>query len=112
MLRRTLHRYLAWDIIDNFASAFVACSDEYAARGMCLLGKPLPGDAQVISGESGAVTAGVLDAIMQDAELAPLKEALGLNASSRVLLISTEGDTDKENCCHPFFQSVHSVAAV
>ena len=88
---------VTWDIIDNFASAFVACSDEYAARGMCLLGKPLQSDAQVISGESGAVTAGVLDAIMKDAELATLKEALGLNANSRVLLISTEGDTDKEN---------------
>ena len=88
---------VTWDIINNFASAFIACSDEYAARGMCLLGKPLPGDARVISGESGAVTAGVLDAIMKDAELAPLKEALGLNESSRVLLISTEGDTDKEN---------------
>ena len=88
---------ISWDIIDNFASAFVACSDEYAARGMCLLGKPLPGDARVVSGESGAVTAGVLDAIMTEARLAPLREALGLNESSRVLLISTEGDTDKVN---------------
>lgn len=88
---------VSWDIIDNFASAFVACSDEYAARGMCLLGKPPAGDARVVSGESGAVTAGVLDAIMTEHELAPLREALGLNESSRVLLISTEGDTDKVN---------------
>lgn len=88
---------ISWDIIDNFASAFVACGDEYAARGMCLLGKPLPGDVRVVSGESGAVTAGVLDAIMTEAQLVPLREALGLNESSRVLLISTEGDTDKVN---------------
>ena len=88
---------ISWDIIDNFASAFVACSDEYAARGMFLLGKLLPGDARVVSGESGAVTAGVLDAIMTEQELAPLREELGLNESSRVLLISTEGDTDKVN---------------
>ena len=88
---------ISWDIIDNFAAAFVACSDEYAARGMCLLGKPPAGDARVVSGESGAVTAGVLDAIMTEAQLAPLREALGLNESSRVLLISTEGDTDKVN---------------
>ena len=88
---------VSWDIIDNFASAFVACSDGYAARGMCLLGKPPAGDVRVVSGESGAVAAGVLDAIMMEQELAPLREALGLNESSRVLLISTEGDTDKVN---------------
>lgn len=88
---------VSWDIIDNFAAAFVACSDDYAARGMCLLGKPLPGDERVISGESGAVTAGVLDAVMTEAELAPLRDALGLCENSRVLLISTEGDTDRVN---------------
>lgn len=61
------------------------------------LGKPLPGDERVISGESGAVTAGVFDAVMTEAELAPLRKALGLCENSRVLLISTEGDTDRVN---------------
>lgn len=88
---------VSWDIIDNFAAAFIACSDDYAARGMCLLGKPLQGDERIISGESGAVTAGVLDAVMTEAELTPLRKALGLCESSRVLLISTEGDTDRVN---------------
>ncbi len=88
---------ISWDIIDNFAAAFVSCSDAYAARGMCLLGKPQEGDARIISGESGAVTAGVAEAILTDAELAPLRDALGLNAESSILLISTEGDTDKQN---------------
>lgn len=88
---------VSWDIIDNFAGAFVACSDEYAADGMCLLGKPQGGDARVVSGESGAVTAGVLHAVMTQADLAPLRTALGLDENSRVLLISTEGDTDKVN---------------
>ena len=51
----------------------------------------------VISGESGAVGAGVLEGIMTEERLASLRQALGLNEDSRVLLISTEGDTDREN---------------
>ena len=88
---------VSWDIINNFANVFIACSDDYAARGMRLLGMPQSSDARIVSGESGAVTAGVLDAIMTEQELVPLRKALWLNESSRVLLISTEGDTDKVN---------------
>lgn len=88
---------ISWDIINNFASAFIACSDDYAASGMRLLGMPQIGDARIVSGESGAVTAGVLAALMQDPELAQLRNELGLDENSRVLLISTEGATDKVN---------------
>lgn len=88
---------ISWDMINNFASAFIACSDDYAARGMRLLGMPQSGDARIVSGESGAVTAGVLAALMQDPELAQLRNELGLDENSRVLLISTEGATDKVN---------------
>ena len=31
---------VSWDIINNFANAFIACSDDYAASGMRLLGMP------------------------------------------------------------------------
>lgn len=88
---------ISWDIINNFAGAFIACSDDYAASGMRLLGMPQSGDARIVSGESGAVTAGVLAALMQDPELAQLRNELGLDENSRVLLISTEGATDKVN---------------
>lgn len=88
---------VSWDIINNFANAFIACNDDYAARGMRLLGMPQSGDARIVSGESGAVTAGVLAALMQDPELAQLRNELGLDENSRVLLISTEGATDKVN---------------
>lgn len=88
---------ISWDIINNFAGAFIACSDDYAARGMRLLGMPQSGGARIVSGESGAVTAGVLAALMQDPELAQLRNELRLDENSRVLLISTEGATDKVN---------------
>ena len=88
---------LSWDILRNHAAAFVSCPDWVSARGMRMLGAPMKGDPQVVSGESGAVGMGVLDAIMTDPAYTELKQKLGLNAQSRVLLFSTEGDTDPEN---------------
>lgn len=88
---------VSWDILQGVGDCFVSCADHYAARGMILLGKPLDGDPRVISGESGAVTAGVLEGLLTEARLADLRDKLGLNETSRVLLISTEGDTDREN---------------
>ena len=39
---------------------------------------------------------GVIDALMTDPAYSELKAALELNGDSRVLLFSTEGDTDPE----------------
>jgi len=88
---------IAWDILRNCVAAFVSCGDGYAARGMQLLGCPLGDDVSVVSGESGAVPAGVVEGIMVEERLKPFREALGLDESSCVLMISTEGDTDREN---------------
>ena len=88
---------IGWEILKNTAESFISCSDEYAANGIRFLGRNEGDDPKVVSGESGAVTAGVIEALMMDEELAELKELLELNKSSKVLLISTEGDTDREN---------------
>ena len=72
----------------------VSCPDWVSAKGMRMLAAPLAGDPAVTSGESGAVGMGVVSTIMEDPDYADLKEALGLDGSSRVLLFSTEGDTD------------------
>ena len=87
----------AWAVLHNYADMFISCPDYVAANGMRILGNPLGIDEPVISGESGAVTAGVLSMLMTHPELARAKEQLGLNEHSCVLLISTEGDTDPEH---------------
>ena len=87
---------IGWDILRNHADAFLACPDWTAARGMRMLAAPLKGDPAVTSGESGAVGMGVIDALMTDPAYAELKDALGLDRHSNVLMISTEGDTDPE----------------
>ena len=85
---------IGWDILRNHVTAFVSCPDWVSAKGMRMLAAPLAGDPAVTSGESGAVGMGVVSTIMEDPDYADLKEALGLDGSSRVLLFSTEGDTD------------------
>ena len=88
---------VSWRILDAYADAFLSMPDSAAAGGMRMLGNPLPGDARVISGESGASTAGALREIMVNPALAELRERLHFGPDARVLLISTEGDTDREN---------------
>lgn len=90
---------VSWSILRNHAAAFVSCPDWVSAEGMRLLAKPLEGDAAVTSGESGAVGMGLAAAVMKLPEYRPLRDALGLSEQSRLLLISTEGDTDPVNYC-------------
>ncbi len=87
----------SWQILKDKAAAFVSIPDWVAANGMRLLGAPLAGDPRVISGESGAAPAGFLHSLMTDDALAPLREKLAIGEGSRLLLFSTEGDTDPEN---------------
>ena len=87
---------IGWKLLRDYANAFASCPDEVAALGMRMLGNPLAGDPQIISGESGAVTTGLLALLMTSPELAQTREQLGLDAHSRVLLVSTEGDTDPQ----------------
>ncbi|HHD2752110.1 TPA: diaminopropionate ammonia-lyase [Clostridium perfringens] len=87
---------IGWEVLKNHSTAFVSCPDWVSAKGMRILGNPLKGDEKVTSGESGAVTTGLLYEIMTNEDYKDLKEALELNENSRVLLFSTEGDTDPE----------------
>ncbi|MBW2607946.1 MAG: diaminopropionate ammonia-lyase [Deltaproteobacteria bacterium] len=87
---------IAWEILKENADAFIACSDQVAIKGMRILGNPLEGDDRVISGESGAVTTGLIYELLNNPMFNELAEQLGLGADSRVLVISTEGDTDPE----------------
>ena len=85
---------ISWDILRNHVTAFLSCPDWVSAKGMRMLGVPVKGDPTVISGESGAVGMGCLDAIMCDDTYKELRQALELDRFSQVLLFSTEGNTD------------------
>lgn len=85
---------LGWEILKNHTTAFASVPDYVAAKAMRIYAAPKKGDPQVISGESGAVTLGVLYEIMTNPEYKEVKEMLELDNTSEVLLFSTEGDTD------------------
>ena len=70
---------------------------------------PLAGDPFIVSGESGAVTLGVLSFIMQRSELAQLRDRLGLGPDSQVLLLNTEGNTDPDDFRRVVWEGEHSV---
>lgn len=87
---------ISWDILKNYADTFAAVPDWVAARGMRMLAAPLKGDPPVTSGESGAAPFGMLACLMTMEEYGKLRDHLGLNRDSKVLLFSTEGDTDPQ----------------
>jgi len=84
---------LAWELLREGADAFVAVPDEAAIACMRLLADAPYGDPPVVAGESAvAGLAGLVGAISTPAA----REALRLDAASRVLLFGTEGDTDPQ----------------
>lgn len=85
---------IAWRILRSMAGGFISCPDYIAAKGMRILGNPLNGDIPVISGESGAVTTGILVELLCNAELKEAREKLMLDHKAKILVFSTEGDTD------------------
>ena len=85
---------LAWDIIKFNCNAFVICQDQIAIKGMRLLANPVSDDPAIVSGESGAVPVGLVDEICTNRKHSAVKERLKFDSSSKVLICSTEGDTD------------------
>ena len=85
---------IGWNILRDYSDLFVSCPDWVAAKGMRVLANPLLGDPKVISGESGAVTAGLLSALLTGDAFKEARKALELDETSQILLFNTEGNTD------------------
>lgn len=87
---------IAWDILRDYADMYVSCPDYISARGMRILASALKGDPAVVSGESGAVGVGLSSIILENKGLSDMVKALKIDENSKILFISTEGDTDPE----------------
>ena len=87
----------AWKLLRAHAGAYLSISDQVTIRGMRALAHPIGGDAAIVSGESGAATAGTVISLMEEDRFASIRNALGLGGNSRVLVLSTEGATDRAN---------------
>ena len=82
---------LAWEIVDAGANVYAEIDDRFALAAMRELARPAAGDPSIVAGETGASgLATLLAAAGHDA----VWRELGLGATSRVLLIGSEGATD------------------
>jgi diaminopropionate ammonia-lyase len=84
---------VAWEILAPRVAAYVTLEEDDAVLAMRQLASPLAGDAPIVAGESGGTGLAALMACLRDASA---RQALGLNASSRVLLFNSEGATDAD----------------
>lgn len=84
---------VAWSILERSASHFLTISDEQALEMMRSLANGAYGDPPLVCGESAVAGVAALAAAAREPAIA---NALGLTASSRVIVFGTEGDTDPE----------------
>lgn len=82
---------VAWRVLSRVADAFMTIEEDEALTVMRQLARPTNGDPVIVAGESGGVG---LAALAQVASERDMRSAIGLDASSRVFLINTEGATD------------------
>ena len=87
---------LAWDIIKSTVDYFITCHDEVALQAMRRLAHPTESDPSIVSGESGAMTTGIIEQICINPKYSEYKDLIMLDQSSNVFCISTEGNTNPE----------------
>ena len=84
---------IMWPVLRDHSAFFCACDDVVTEAGMRAYAAPLGEDRPIVSGESGAVTYGLLLHILASDEC---RNLFGIRSGSVILLINTEGDTDPE----------------
>ncbi|MBM7633161.1 diaminopropionate ammonia-lyase [Geomicrobium sediminis] len=99
---------IAFELLQELAEGAFSCTDDVAALGMRMYANPIKEDERITSGESGAVTLGLVYRLLHNKELESFKDQMGLNETSRVLLINTEGDTDVQTYREVVWEGKHS----
>jgi diaminopropionate ammonia-lyase len=82
---------LAWEILHHGATGAIAIDDAFALEAVRALANPPPGDAAIVAGETGGSG---LAALLAARDYPAIRQTLGLDQDSRVLLLGSEGDTD------------------
>jgi diaminopropionate ammonia-lyase len=83
---------VAWPRVSTGVDWMVSVGDDRSAQGMRELA-----EAGIVAGETGAASMGALAALTQDVSAALIREAGVLGPDTTVLLIVTEGATDRGN---------------
>ncbi len=83
----------AWSVLSRGLDASVSLHDAPIGETMVALARPVPGDPVIEAGESGVAGLAALREVAADPAC---RAQLGLGDRSRVLVIGTEGATDRE----------------
>jgi diaminopropionate ammonia-lyase len=82
---------LAWPYLKSLIDDVIAIPEDAAPAAMRLLAEGVGDDPSLVSGESGCVAvAGLIEAASDP----KMRSSLGLNSSSKVITIGSEGATD------------------
>ena len=84
---------IAWEVLSEEASDFIPIPDKIVPPTVRLLALPKGNDPVIKAGES---TVAALAVLVCASKRPGLREKLGFDKNSRVLLIGTEGVTDAE----------------
>ena len=84
---------IPWEILKNSVKYCISLPDDDIAKTMRLLGNASFSEEKIIAGENSAP--GVIS-LITSCEDEKIKEKIGLNKDSNVMLIGCEGDTDQE----------------
>ena len=87
----------AWKILEHGIYGAVSIEDTLMEDAVRALANPSQSDIKIKSGESGASPLAALIGLLNSKEHDGFKKAIQLNASSKILVINTEGDTDRVN---------------
>ena len=88
---------IIWPVLRDCSSLFCRCDDSITEKGMQVYAHPLGTDPRIVSGESGAVTYGLLRTVLENREL---RDLFRIDENSVILLFNTEGDTNPEGYRH------------
>lgn len=86
-----------WPVLRDYADFYAKCPDWVTWQGMKQYAHPAAGDEKIVSGESGAVSLGLVESLLSDSEYEQYRKDIGLDKDSVILLFNTEGDTDPVN---------------
>jgi diaminopropionate ammonia-lyase len=99
---------LAWRFLEPSIDDFMTIGDDDAVDAMRVLAFGAEGDTPIVAGESGVAGLAGLTLLLRDKTLA---KRVGLNETSRVLLINTEGATAPATYRELVGESAESVLA-
>ncbi len=86
---------LAWPVLSRTVDATVPISDEDTQQAIGVLGNPTAGDEPISAGPSGAAGLAGLTRLLRDPAMTEVRRALDITDRTRVLVINTEGPTER-----------------